>query len=485
MASAAATAHRVRRIALAVRGVRDGRAALAWRHAVRGALDDELLPALGDAFDAAALQQRLGERTLHLPRLAVRIEVSDPRLIGESLRRAVEAALRDAVAARDEPGGVLRTPAERTEQALRHFLLSGRLPWPEDERDRVAALIAELRALAREWFERLLVDAADPAPWLERRIARSASALSRWAALIDLGSPGRGAPPAAIPDAARDGWPGSDAPIDDVAGSAVPIAASARAAWLWRRLASARAAGGHPAGERGPIGEPKAAAPAATLLDPERRPMPAAPAGGVSRRRQAPRDVAAMTAPQLDPNVESPEEPTTTWLAHDAGMVLLHPYLPTLLGAIGALAERDDAPARIRAEALPRACALLHWLVSGRDEVHEFELTLCKLLLGVAPDAPLLLTAEATRLSDAMRDEGRALLDALIAHWPALGSTGIDSLRVAFLARDGLLSRRDGGWQLHVAHEAYDVLLSRLPWSIGLVRLPWMREPMHVQWGTA
>lgn len=89
-----------------------------------------------------------------------------------------------------------------------------------------------------------------------------------------------------------------------------------------------------------------------------------------------------------------------------------------------------------------------------------------------------------SRPTAAMREEGLALLAAVIAHWSALGSTSVDSLRVAFLARDGLLARRDDGWHLRVADEPYDLLLARLPWAIGLVRLPWMREPLHVQWGS-
>ncbi len=174
-----------------------------------------------------------------------------------------------------------------------------------------------------------------------------------------------------------------------------------------------------------------------------------------------------------------------TWLARDAGLVLLHPYLPTLLHAVGALEAPDSHGARVHPAALPRAAALLHWLATGRDEAHEFELTVAKLLLGVAPDAPLPLDPATSRPAAAMREEGLALLDAVIAHWSALGSTSADSLRVAFLARDGLLARRDDGWHLRVADEPYDLLLARLPWAIGLVRLPWMPEPLQVQWGSA
>jgi hypothetical protein len=38
------------------------------------------------------------------------------------------------------------------------------------------------------------------------------------------------------------------------------------------------------------------------------------------------------------------------------------------------------------------------------------------------------------------------------------------------------------GWSLLVARLGRDVLLERLPWSIGHVVLPWMQEPLYVEW---
>jgi hypothetical protein len=251
---------------------------------------------------------------------------------------------------------------------------------------------------------------------------------------------------------------------------------------LWHRLAPLRAQGVAVA-----TGDARAASPAPP---PSAQPQAGAAAVSTAAARRSllartPIDAVAPVADATEPAASRDATTDATWLAHDAGLVLLHPYLPTLLHAVGVLDTNDGAAKRVRPDALPRAAALLHWLASGRDEAHEFELTLAKLLLGVAPDAPLPLDPAASRPSAAMREEGLALLHAVIEHWSALGSTGVDSLRVSFLMRDGLLARRDDGWHLRVADEAYDLLLARLPWAIGLVRLPWMREPLHVQWGGA
>lgn len=161
-----------------------------------------------------------------------------------------------------------------------------------------------------------------------------------------------------------------------------------------------------------------------------------------------------------------------------AGLVLLHPYLPRLLDATGLYPAGSKGP--IPDPALPRAAALLHWLASGRDVVHEFELPFIKLLLGRAPDAPL--SHAPPTLSDKECDEAGALLDAVLAHWQALRGTSTDGLRTSFLQRRGWIEQRDDAWLLRVEPESFDMLLGLLPWGLGLVRLPWMRQALFTEW---
>ena len=50
------------------------------------------------------------------------------------------------------------------------------------------------------------------------------------------------------------------------------------------------------------------------------------------------------------------------------------------------------------------------------------------------------------------------------------------------LQRGGLLYPAPEGWLLRPQGETFDLLLDRLPWSWGWVRLPWMADPLQVQW---
>ncbi len=160
-----------------------------------------------------------------------------------------------------------------------------------------------------------------------------------------------------------------------------------------------------------------------------------------------------------------------------AGIVLLHPYLARLFQQCGLLRDQELPPARHA-----RAAALLHFLATGGTEVHEFELPLIKLLLGIDPDEPLPVASGLLR--DVDMEEADALLHAVIEHWPVLRNTSIATLRSEFLQRSGLLARSEFGWRLRVQPAAFDALLNHLPWPISLIRLPWQTSTLEVEWPT-
>lgn len=162
-----------------------------------------------------------------------------------------------------------------------------------------------------------------------------------------------------------------------------------------------------------------------------------------------------------------------------AGLILLHPFLPTLFQAAGIVAAGTHV---LETRSLSRAAALMYWVASGRNEVFEFELPLIKVLLGLTPADPLPVARGL--LDDADRQEAEALLQAVIDHWTALGRTSLDGLRESFLCRRGLLRADDECWRLQVEGAAFDMLLARLPWEISYVKLPWMKRPIITDWPT-
>ncbi len=159
-----------------------------------------------------------------------------------------------------------------------------------------------------------------------------------------------------------------------------------------------------------------------------------------------------------------------------AGLVLLHPFLPGFLAELG-FHHRGST----RLSAPWHAAQALHWLAWGRVATEDSALVLEKWLSGLYPeDADLLPRLD--DLGSTFTEEGTALLEAVIAHWSALGKTSPAGLRESFLQRSGLLFPQPTPPRLAVEHQSYDMLLNQLPWSVSPVGLPWMPPPLIVDW---
>ena len=199
------------------------------------------------------------------------------------------------------------------------------------------------------------------------------------------------------------------------------------------------------------------------------------PVSAVLAESAAPVDEAASAA--ADEMAALPDEQADAAApVANAGLVLLHPYLPRFFSACGI----DLAAPRPARSTYDRAAAALYYLAAGDAEPVEYELGLVKILLGLDPDYPLPLGAGL--LDDETRVEAQNMLDSFIGHWTALKSTSRDGLREAFLRRPGLLRETDEAWLLDIESGGVDILLERLPFSISIVNLPWMQKPIQVEW---
>ena len=123
----------------------------------------------------------------------------------------------------------------------------------------------------------------------------------------------------------------------------------------------------------------------------------------------------------------------------------------------------------------------LDYLVWGERKVHEYGLTLNKVLAGIAPAE---IADTSPGLTGEEMNEGDELLRAVIQYWTILKNTSVNAFRESFLQRNGKLSNEDGGWQLHVESRGLDILIDYLPWSFSIIKYPWMDKPLFTQWQT-
>jgi hypothetical protein len=168
----------------------------------------------------------------------------------------------------------------------------------------------------------------------------------------------------------------------------------------------------------------------------------------------------------------------------NAGLVLFNPFLPRLFERLALLEPTEDAskPAINGLEQRSRAVHLLQWLVDGRLDAPELDLTLNKLLAGIDLAAPVLPSYGA---SDDELAIAADLLQAVIDHWPPLRNTSTAGLRETFLQREGRLdppSLEQDHWSLQVQRRTVDILIDQIPWSFSMLLHRWMAAPLQVSW---
>lgn len=177
--------------------------------------------------------------------------------------------------------------------------------------------------------------------------------------------------------------------------------------------------------------------------------------------------------PEQSPVLPDKEE---AWFVANAGIVLANGYLSRFFNNLDLL--KPDRQFR-DAEAQNKAALLIHFLATGETEAPEYLLLLPKVLCGIPAGRPLELF---TPLAPFETEEAEALLQAMIGHWEALGNTSPEGLREGFLQRNGRLHLADNGWRLQVERQTIDILIDRSPFGFNVIKLPWMKDPLRVEW---
>lgn len=176
----------------------------------------------------------------------------------------------------------------------------------------------------------------------------------------------------------------------------------------------------------------------------------------------------------LEEQKQQEEEEDGIYVTH-AGLVLLHPFLEYFFKEFNMLHDG----AFVDSSARNLAVHLLHYLAVGEECPPEYLLTLEKFLCGADLLSPI---PRFIRLSDPMKAESEKLLQAAIGHWQALKRTSPAGLREGFLQRSGKLLPSNFQNRLIIEAKAHDVLLNYLPWGYGIIKLPWLKQPLFVDW---
>jgi len=157
----------------------------------------------------------------------------------------------------------------------------------------------------------------------------------------------------------------------------------------------------------------------------------------------------------------------------NAGLILLHPFLKAFFIDCELLDEKGQL---INAEIAVHA---LYYLSTKKEQPFDFELVFEKYLVGIPISQPVL---REIILTEEIKGKTEKLLNALKVNWKRLGNTGLETIRNEFINRRGKLVFEENSNRLFVERKAQDVLLDGVPWNLSLVKLPWQKKHLLVDW---
>lgn len=173
---------------------------------------------------------------------------------------------------------------------------------------------------------------------------------------------------------------------------------------------------------------------------------------------------------QQEMTTEEQEALDMSYYIDDAGLILLHPFLPNLL-------QELELVRNGQIEVVEEAASVVYSLAWGESPQAEWQLVMPKLLLGLPP----VQLVEVREVTPAQLKMGEEMIMAAIGHWSVLGSTSVAGFRESFLQRAGRVDRTQDGWSVLLEQRPYDMLMEQLPWQIGFIKLPWMNEVIRTQ----
>ncbi|MCL9803994.1 contractile injection system tape measure protein [Flavobacterium amniphilum] len=160
---------------------------------------------------------------------------------------------------------------------------------------------------------------------------------------------------------------------------------------------------------------------------------------------------------------------------NNAGLVLLHPFLPMLFEKLG-LTEKNEWAYE---QAKQKAVLLTHFLVFGEQEIEESQLVLNKIMCGL-PISEVINTQLVLQIED--KEKCNSLLEAVLEHWTIMRNSSKEALQGTFLQREGKLEIQMNGFEMWMEEKGYDILLEQLPWGINMIRTPWMESYLTCNW---
>ena len=165
-------------------------------------------------------------------------------------------------------------------------------------------------------------------------------------------------------------------------------------------------------------------------------------------------------------NTQIKSQITSNFVIQNAGLVLLHPFFAYLFEEFKLIKNGVF----LNKKGQYKAIQLLHYLATNKSKFTESDVILNKLFCGIPPNEPVIMTKS---LSAKAKKSCQELLKQTILYWNVLKNTSPKSLQKEFIQRAGTMQIENNQIIINIERKTIDILIQRLPWGIGMIKLPW------------
>ncbi|RQO37542.1 hypothetical protein DBR39_11645 [Chryseobacterium sp. KBW03] len=158
----------------------------------------------------------------------------------------------------------------------------------------------------------------------------------------------------------------------------------------------------------------------------------------------------------------------------NAGLILIHPFIKTLFEHCDLLHPKTQQLTD------PELCAhLLHYIATGKTNAPEYDMIFEKFLCNI----PIGQTINKhVKLSRKHKTQAKNVIESVQHNWSPMKKSSVALLQNEFFQRPGKLVATGYEHTLTVERKTQDILLDKLGWGIGLVKLPWQEKFIFINW---
>lgn len=158
----------------------------------------------------------------------------------------------------------------------------------------------------------------------------------------------------------------------------------------------------------------------------------------------------------------------------NTGLILIHPFIKTFFEHCGLLNKETQELTD------PELCAhLLHYVATGNTNAPEYEMIFEKFLCNIPMNQSI---NRHIKLSGKHKAQAKNVIESVQHNWSPMKKSSPALLQNEFFQRPGKLVVTDYDYTLTVERKTQDILLDKLNWGIGFVKLPWKEKFLLVNW---